>query len=365
MPVAEEVSVLERKIIRQVEHYFGDENLPKDKFLQEAIKEDEGWISMSTMLDFKRLADLSKDAKQILGALAKSESGLMQINEDGDGKIRRSPEHPLPENNEETKKKREARTAYVKGFDKEKTTMDELLDYYAVADPSVVNIAMRSFRNPDKTRGFKGSVFLTFRTLEDCKKFIEAETHKYKDKDLEKVMYQNDYQEFKQKEYEEKRGKNKGKKDKKEDNKPEKEAEPEKDKTGDLPRGAILKITGLGGEITREDIKDKLAKEFEVNIDKTEGDVAFVTYQKGEEEAKIRFKKENYAKELLEKIQKAEKFVIMEKEAVASVLEGDEETSFLENSLKEMKSMMNNKKNHKRKGGPARGGGHGGKRGRR
>ena len=41
------------------------------------------------------------------------------------------------------------------GFDKEKTTMDELLDYYAVADPSVVNIAMRWFKNPDKTRGFK------------------------------------------------------------------------------------------------------------------------------------------------------------------------------------------------------------------
>ena len=41
------------------------------------------------------------------------------------------------------------------GFDKEKTTMDELLDYYAVAEPSVSNIAMRSFKNPDKTRGFK------------------------------------------------------------------------------------------------------------------------------------------------------------------------------------------------------------------
>jgi len=162
----------------------------------------------------------------------------------------------------------------------------------------------------------------------------------------------------------EKRGKNKGKKNKKEDNKPEEEAEPEKDKIRELPRGAILKITGLGGEITREDIKDKLAKEFEVNIDKAEGDVAFVTYQKGEEEAKIRFKKENYAKELLDKIQKSEKFVIMEKEAVASVLEGDEEISFLENSLKEMKSLMN-KKNQKRKGGPAKGGGHGGKRRRR
>jgi len=365
MPVAEDISTLERKIIRQVEFYFGDENIVRDKFILEAVKEDEGWISMENMLNFKRLADLSKDKKQILSALAKSDSGLMEVNEEGEGKIRRSPEQPVPENNEETRKKREARTAYAKGFDKENTKMDELLDHYAVADPTIVNITMRWFKNNDKTRGFKGSVFLTFRTEEDCKKFVEAETNKYKDTVLEMCMYQKDYVEMKRKEYEEKKGKNKGKKEGKEDNKPQKEAEPEKDKAVDLPRGAVLKITGLGGEITREDIKDKLAKEFEVNIDKTEGDVAFVTYQKGEEEAMIRFKKENFAKELLEKINKAEKFVVMEKEATVSVLEGEEETTFLENSLKEMKSMLNNKKNHKRKGGPARGGGHGGKRGRR
>ena len=60
----------------------------------------------------------------------------------------------------------------------------------------------------------------------------------------------------------------------------------------------------------------------------------------------FRFKKENYAKELLEKIQKSEKFVIMEKEAVASVLEVIylriflHITRFLENSLKEMKRMI-------------------------
>ena len=35
-----------------------------------------------------------------------------------------------------------------------------------------------------------------------------------------------------------------------------------------LPKGATLKLTGLGGEITREDIKEVLKDKFEVNIDK-------------------------------------------------------------------------------------------------
>ena len=77
-----------------MEYYFGDFNLPRDKFLQEETKSDDGWVSfdfvattcpcftyfdvtgffvvlvslinwgaqvtMETMLKFKRLSDLSK-----------------------------------------------------------------------------------------------------------------------------------------------------------------------------------------------------------------------------------------------------------------------------------------------------------------
>ena len=71
-----------------------------------------------------------------------------------------------------------------------------------------------------------------------------------------------------------------------------------------LPKGSVLKLTGLGGEITREDIKEvghswwilnvvharvyKVLKEHcSVNIDKDGGDIAFITYEKGEAEAKV------------------------------------------------------------------------------
>ena len=44
---------LEGKIVRQIEHYFGDYNLPRDKFLKGALEHDDGWVPMETMLNFQ------------------------------------------------------------------------------------------------------------------------------------------------------------------------------------------------------------------------------------------------------------------------------------------------------------------------
>jgi len=355
----EEATPLEKKIIRQVEHYFGDCNLPRDKHLKELMKENEGWVSMEEMLKFKRLADLSKDTKLIIDALKKSKSGLMEI--ESDEKIRRSPSQPLPENNEETKLKLQAKTAYAKGFDKD-ATMDMLLDYYTENEPTVINVSMRQyFDKKDKQKHFKGSVFLTFRSVEDCKAFVEAEKKDFNGAELvrkfQKVYLDEKAEEFeaKKKERNDRKGKKKAGKEEEEKKGEEEEA---KDEVG-LPKGTVVKLTGLGGEITREDIKEKLSTDFEVNIDKESGDIAFITYQKGEAEAKIRFKVENYGKTLMEKLEKAEKIVIKDMEVKPSLLEGEEEDQFLADSLRDLKNQKQKNKNHKRKGGHQD---HGGKR---
>lgn len=70
----ENVDPVAKKIIRQVEYYFGDFNLPRDKFLLEETKSDDGWVTMETMLKFKRLAELSKDEKVIVEALKQSKA---------------------------------------------------------------------------------------------------------------------------------------------------------------------------------------------------------------------------------------------------------------------------------------------------
>lgn len=94
---------LEKKIAQQLEYYFGDINLPRDKFMQEKIKEDDGWISLEVLLTFKRLASLSTDPEVIANAVEKSESKLVNVSDDRK-KFRRNPDQPLPEMNETRQK---------------------------------------------------------------------------------------------------------------------------------------------------------------------------------------------------------------------------------------------------------------------
>lgn len=100
---------LEKKIAQQIEYYFGDINLPRDKFMQEKMKEDDGWIPLDVLLTFNRLANLSKDPELIAGAVEKSETHLVIVSEDKK-KLKRNPDIPLPEMNEERKKELAQRT---------------------------------------------------------------------------------------------------------------------------------------------------------------------------------------------------------------------------------------------------------------
>ena len=141
-----------------------------------------------------------------------------------------------------------------------------------------------------------------------------------------------------------------------------KEAEEEESKEDDfkLPTGAILVISGLNDETMREDLKEKLSEDCQVDKDE---DIAFIYYNKGESEAKLRFRKENRAKEVLEKIQKIENFEVKGAKVEVKVLEGEEETEFLKQALEDMKKVRQGRRGHKRRGGFG-GRGRGGKRGR-
>lgn len=167
-------SKLEANIIRQVEYYFGDANLNRDKFLLEQIsKDEEGWVPLSVLLTFKRLAALSTDIEIIVNALIKSDESLLEISEDK-LKIRRHPERPIPEHNEERRKEIMSRTVYAKGFPLD-IEMTELIDFFSPF-VKVLNINMRKYLDkPTKTYKFKGSVFVTFEKKEQAQKFLEKE----------------------------------------------------------------------------------------------------------------------------------------------------------------------------------------------
>lgn len=150
---------LDNKIIRQVEvrrnllsceyelsnsffsvfqYYFGDFNLPRDKFLKEQIALDDGWIPIATMLKFARLSQLTKSPQVIFSALKKSPSGLMEVNESA-SKIRRSKSQPIPEETSEYLAGVKSRTIYCKGLPKEGMSIDKLLDFFK-GYPTVLNI---------------------------------------------------------------------------------------------------------------------------------------------------------------------------------------------------------------------------------
>lgn len=305
---AANITKLEQDIIDQIEYYFGDANLFRDKFLQAEITKDEGWVPVSTLTTFKRLASLSTDVKVIIDALDKSDSGLLEINENRDS-VRRHPERPLPEKNEETRKEIQSRTAYVKGFPKE-LDMPDLIEYFKEY-PKVSHVVIRKYLDkPTKTYKSKGSVFVTFSTRDQCAAFLTQDV-KYKDTELI-TKWQSDYYA--------------GKKTERQEKQKEKNAklEPEIE----LPKGAVLFVTDIKPDTTRQTIKE--------TIEALGAEVAFVDFHDGDERAYVRLGKENAAKEVLAKLEDG-KLKLGENESPVSLVEGEDEEKYLGDCIEKIK----------------------------
>lgn len=278
----------ERDIIRQIEYYFSENNMRRDKFLISKVGEtEEGWVDISVLLTFNRLKALTEDVKVITAAMDKSPNGTVQISEDR-LKLRRHPDNPLPEFNEARRKETQARTAYAKGFPLD-STLSQLIEFFNNNFENVEQVIMRKYFCPKtKNHLFKGSVFITFSKKEFAEEFVQKEEIKYNEKALLRYM-QTKYIEIKKKEREENDKKKKA-------NKTAKEGEEAKAEFS-LPKKAVVHFVGAEGEMTREDIKARVA-EVEPAVD-----MAFIHFQKGDKEGDLRFNKENDAEKLLEKLE--------------------------------------------------------------
>ncbi|EJW81447.1 La domain-containing protein [Wuchereria bancrofti] len=296
---------IQQKIIEQVEYYFGDINLPRDRFLQEEIKKDDGWVQLTTMLKFKRLAQISSDPK-IIGESLKH-SKLIQVSEDG-SKIRRSPEAPLPENSLEYWQVVKRRTVYIKGFGRD-TKLDDILNFVKQFG-SVENVMMR--REKSEKRAFKGSVFVTYKNQEIAEAFVNSDTKQFNGNELLKMM-QNDYWANKQKELKEKRLAARAAKQAK--------------KIVHFVKGLVLSVEN----IPKEDCDLAKVKDFFKQF----GDVQYVVYEKGDEKAQIRFGGEENGAAVAWKVatEKGEDGKVMfgGNELKGAVLDGEEEEEYWNN----------------------------------
>ncbi|XP_036327864.1 la protein homolog [Rhagoletis pomonella] len=320
------LSKSERAIIRQVEYYFSDANLRRDKFLLEQIsKDEEGWVPLSVLLTFKRLSSLTTDTTVIIDALIKSDEGLLEISEDKE-KLRRHPERPIPEHNEEQRKEIQSRTAYAKGFPLE-TTMSELIDFFSPYE-KVLHITMRKYLDkPTKAYKFKGSVFVTFAKKEQAQEFIEKEKVLYNERELLR-NWQEKYLEDKKEET-----KSKSKKGK---------AKPEEEKL-QLPKGTVVFFENGTNTVTRELLREA--------IEKVSGDleIAYIDYSKGDKIGHIRFVEENNGGEFLEKLEGNKLKLNDGVELELRTLSEEEEKTYLAKAVEQMKSRRNH--HNKSKGG--------------
>lgn len=328
---ADEVSALEAKIITQVEYYFGDFNLPRDKFLQGKLKLDDGWVTIETLLTFNRLKSLTTAVDVVAAALKKSTNQLLEVSEDGT-KIRRSPAKPAPESNKEQQQKLDELSVYVKGFP-QTATIDELLEFFGQFG-KCINVFMRRY---PKTRKFKGSVFATFETKEQADGFLAKEGVKYNELELTRSM-KTDYVARKKQERQA-RLDEKAKKKAANNEAAGGDAAAEEPEAPEIVLGCLLRIKGLGSETTWENLKEAFA---------SYAAVAFVDYSRGQPEAVLRFVEEGSAQAVLAKLgAQGEPLKVNGHEVTAEALEGDEEVEY----WKKLTAAKRDRKNRFNKGG--------------
>ncbi|CAG8736906.1 1355_t:CDS:2, partial [Racocetra fulgida] len=86
-----------RRILEQVEYYFGDKNFPKDKFLKELCSKDpQRWVQLAIVRQFKKM-QVYKDDALIVEALRESPE-ILEVDDSGTKIRRKTPiRMPIPE----------------------------------------------------------------------------------------------------------------------------------------------------------------------------------------------------------------------------------------------------------------------------
>ena len=119
------------KIAQQVEFYFSDANITKDKFLLKHVKRNkEGFVSLKLISSFKRVKHLTKDWRQVAHAIERK-SNKLEVN-DVKTKVRRL--ESLPEYDETTP----SRTVVALNLPLERPTIEGVAELFTVCGDIVL-----------------------------------------------------------------------------------------------------------------------------------------------------------------------------------------------------------------------------------
>ncbi|KAK2579111.1 hypothetical protein KPH14_001282 [Odynerus spinipes] len=149
---------LHAAILKQMEFYFSDANLSKDRFLGNLIKEDP-YVDLSIFTRFNKIRELTMDVNRIAKAL--QASTILSLSEDGT-KVRRITPIKQKENTEDC-------TVYVQNLppDANHDWLSSTFSQYG----NVTYVSIPHYKNNKKIKGF---AFVEFDTPEEAKKCIKA-----------------------------------------------------------------------------------------------------------------------------------------------------------------------------------------------
>lgn len=252
-----------QSIKKQIEFYFSDANVVRDKFLLGEIERGAGWVPIAVLNTFNRVKAFQRSDSEIEGAIRGSEQLDVK-----DGKVKRR--SPVPEKADSAEK-----TLMVRNLGKS-MTLEDVQSLFGEKQDRIARIGMRRAKNKE----FKGSAFLEAKTEEDAKGikemviFVEEEERdeegkkRKKEVQLEMLMASEYFARKKQAARQEK----------------EKKKEQERQEIVDSFKGKIYrfeatKMEAASAEEEKENIEDPTALRIS-DIKSTIGNCAFVDMAK-------------------------------------------------------------------------------------
>ena len=149
---------LHAAILKQMEFYFSDPNLSKDRFLSNLIKDDP-YVDLSVFITFNKIRELTTDINRITKAL--QASTMLALSEDGT-KVRRITQIIRKENTDEC-------TVYIQNLppDADHEMLSSILSQYG----PVAYVSVPRYHHNRKIKGF---AFVEFDTPETAKNCLKA-----------------------------------------------------------------------------------------------------------------------------------------------------------------------------------------------
>ena len=153
------------QILKQVEFYFSDSNLPRDQFLKRNLKKNDGWLPISILTTFSRLKALSEDVFVIAEALKSSD--LLEVSEDS-SKVKRKTEVPKDFDNFDS-------IVFIRGFPPT-YNLDKIYDVLTAQDWNVKCVRMYRRNNI-----FNGSVLAELASSDEAHEVMKKTMYIYHD----------------------------------------------------------------------------------------------------------------------------------------------------------------------------------------